>query len=569
MFPVMLSLEGRLCLVVGGGEVALRKVRGLLEEGARVSVVAPEAVRPLEDLGRRGRVELQARPYRPGEAAGYTLVFAATDDRAVNRQVFEDCRQAGIWVNVADDPELCSFHLPARVRRPPLEIAVASGGKAPFAVRRLRELLEQHFSAGWGAWIAKAAELRERVRREGLNHSEREEAYDRFFMNTVEPDTVQLRPTPPAAPDGPGLVSLVGAGPGCPGLLTLLARQRLMRAQVVVCDRLAMPALPVDLPETVELLDVGKTAGNHPVPQEKINDLLVRLSREGKRVVRLKGGDPLVFGRGGEEAERLAAEGLPFEVIPGITSGVAVPAFAGIPVTHRREAVRLSLVTAHEAVKKEGGQVKWELLARDPHATIVGYMGVTALRGVVAKLLEAGMDPATPAAMIHRGTTSAQRSVIAELHDLPRAIEREGLKPPGLFVIGPTVAHAERLCWMARKPLAGERIALTHSMARFEHLLEERGAEVIALPRRLTPAARMVLGALPVTACVSARPDEIGDLVAALEPDVSGALLALCAGAQTRRRAGRCGLGRVVEIPAGAGAEALEREITGRRGDGH
>ena len=193
-------------------------------------------------------------------------------------------------------------------------------------------------------------------------------------------------------------MSLVGAGPGCAGLLTLRGRQRLLSAQAVLYDRLAAPALPCDLPDCVALYPVGKHAGTHPIPQEQITALLVQLAREDKRVVRLKGGDPNVFGRGGEEAEALAAAGIPFEIVPGVTSGVAAPAWLGVPVTHRQEAVRLTLVTAHESVKSDGPQVRWDLLAQDPHATLVGYMGVSSLPRVVAQLLAGGMSPQTPAA---------------------------------------------------------------------------------------------------------------------------------------------------------------------------
>ena len=199
-------------------------------------------------------------------------------------------------------------------------------------------------------------------------------------------------------------VSLVGAGPGCPGLLTVRGRRRLAEADAVVYDRLAAGALPCDLPDTVELHAVGKAAGGHPVPQDEINALLVLLARAGKRVVRFKGGDPYVFGRGGEEAEALAAAGIPYEVVPGVTAGVAALAWAGIPATHRGEAVRLSLVTAHDAIQGEDPAVRWDLLAADDRATLVGYMGVAALPEVVARLLEAGMDPATPAAMIEQPT---------------------------------------------------------------------------------------------------------------------------------------------------------------------
>lgn len=527
MFPVSLDVERRPCLVVGGGAVALRKVTSLLDEKAIVTVVAPRAVPDLERLSGEGTLTLHRRDYRRGEAAmGYVLVFAATDDRDVNRRVFEDARGAGVFVNVADDPELCSFHLPARVRRGSLEIAIASGGGAPFLVRRLRQLFERRLGAEWAEWVAAASRFRKAVRGRSLPPASQEACYDRFVEGTLDWQTLGVRvplaseldvwledgsivQTAPASAGLPrplirsaGFVSLVGAGPGSPGLLTLRGRDRLMAADAVVYDRLAAGALPTDLPAHVELHPVGKESGHHPVPQEEINALLVRLAREGKAVVRLKGGDPYVFGRGGEEAEALAAAGVPFDVVPGVTSGIAATALAGIPVTHRREAVQVTLLTGHECAKADGPQVRWDLLAQEPNATLVGYMGVSALPGVVERLVAGGMSPGTPAAMVEQGTTSAQRSVVATLATLPRAVADAGLGAPAVFVIGPTVRHAERLNWSVRRPLAGERLAVPTEAVELRAALEEAGAEIVAVPLPVTPAARIVLGARPITGCI-------------------------------------------------------------------
>ena len=529
MYPAMLLVAGRTCLVVGGGVVALRKVEGLLDENARVTVVAPDPEPALEALARDGAIVLERRPYAAGEAGAYALVFAATDQRDVNRRVARDADGAGRWVNVADDPELCTFQLPAQVKRGSLRLLVASGGEAPFVVRRLRRVLERRFGSEWGEWIEAAGRFRRAVRAAGLPASEQESAFDAFFEGTVDPVTFLARvPTEDdvdrflgergerpreeraasspalsaAAPARASLVSLVGAGPGDPGLLTVRGRQRLLAADAVVYDRLATPVLPADLPDHVSLHAVGKEAGHHPVPQEEINALLVRLARGGKRVVRLKGGDPYVFGRGSEEAEALHEAGVAFEVVPGVTSGIAAPAYAGIPVTHRREAVRVTLLTAHESAKEDGSQVRWDLLAGDPHATLVGYMGVTSLPNVVARLLAGGMDPGTPGALVERGTTSAQRVVRAPLRALVGAVERAGLGPPALFVIGPTARHASHLDWFASRPLFGERLAVVAPAGALEEPLLEAGASVVALPVPVTEAARVVLDALPVSGIV-------------------------------------------------------------------
>ncbi len=591
MYPVMLEVRNRRCLVVGGGGVALRKVQGLVEEGARVTVVAPRAVEPLVEMASRGDIDLQLRSYDGDGAEGFQLVFAATDDRETNARVFGDAEKAGVWANVADDPELCSFHLPARVRRGPLQLAIGSAGEAPFVVRRLRQVLERRFGPEWGEWLSAAARYRRAVREAGGEHQLQEDRYERFFASTVDAEGLTARvPTaaeerewlgspvdhhrqaaehergPVAKPDGVGKVALVGSGPGCAGLLTLRGRRRLEQADAVVYDRLAAPALPCELGPNVELHPVGKVAGNHPVPQEEINALLVRLACEGKNVVRLKGGDPFIFGRGGEEAEVLAAEGIPFEVVPGVTSGVAALAWAGIPVTHRREAVRLTLLTAHETSKSGGPQVRWDLLAADPHATLVGYMGVTALPQVVASLLDAGMDPETPAAMVEQGTTSAQRQVLATLAGFPEAVKRAGLQPPAVFAIGPTVGHAKTLDWRAHLPLAGERLLIPGTAADLADGLETAGAELVLLPFPVTPAARVVMGALPLTGCVVRSAAEVDWLDEERGgPGWGDDLTAWCIGPEACERARERGWHLVRELDTGIGANELVAVIFGGR----
>ncbi len=592
MYPVSLEVKDRRVLVVGGGGVALRKVQGLVEEGARVTVVAPEVVEPLAEMAGRGEIILETRPYDADAGKGWALVFAATDDREINAGVFRDAEKAGVWCNVADDPELCSFHLPARVRRGPLQLAIGSAGEAPFVVRRLRQLLERRLGPEWGEWLAAAARYRRTVRSLGTDGEHEEALFDRFFRATVDADSLTAR-VPTASEeeswlqlqvdhlegDRPqvtrpvagghdascaGHVSLVGAGPGCPGLLTIRGRRRLLEADAVVFDRLASAALPCELAPDVELHPVGKVAGNHPVPQEEINALLVRLAKAGKKVVRLKGGDPYVFGRGGEEAEVLAAEGIRFEVVPGVTSGVAAMAWAGVPVTHRREAVRLTLLTAHEAIKSDGPQVRWDLLAQDTHSTVVGYMGVAALPQVVAALLEHGMDPATPAVMVEQGTTSAQRRVISTVAELPAAIEAAGLQPPALFAFGPTIRHAETLDWVSRLPLAGQRLLLPASRPGNGKVLEYAGAEIVMLPLPVTPAARVVMGAVPLTGCVVFSPAEVDWLDEERGgPGWEDNVQAWCVGAAAAVRARERGWSAVHELAEDVNGDELVASIAG------
>jgi uroporphyrin-III C-methyltransferase/precorrin-2 dehydrogenase/sirohydrochlorin ferrochelatase len=595
MFPVMLDVTSRPCLVVGGGSVALRKAHSLLEEGARVTVVAPTALGELEDLAQRGGVRLERRRYRNGEAGDYALVFAATDDPEINRQVHDDARAAGVWVNVADVPELCSFQLPARIRRGGFELAVASGGQAPFVVRRVRRLLETRFGEEWGRWLAAAARYRERVRTRWSEGAAREACYDRFFAETVDASSLAVR-TPTEAEvgtwleaggvrdrgaeastaDGPagfagpphrGFVSLVGAGPGCAGLLTLRGWRRLLEADVVVYDRLAAPALPSDLPRRIELDCVGKEPGNHPVPQDEINALLIGLARDGKRVVRFKGGDPYVFGRGSEEAEALAAAGVPFEVVPGVTAAVAVPAWAGIPLTHRREAVRVTLVTAHESTRDGAPHMRWDLAAQDPHATLVGYMGVTSLANVVKSLLESGMDPGTPAAMVERGTTAAQRRIVSSLAALPDEARRADVQPPALFVIGPTVRHAGTLDWLRGLPLAGERLAvfLAHGWDPTE-ALELAGADVVPVRMPIAPVVRILMTALPLTGCVLRSPaDAVVLRTEAQTLRWRSDAVAWCLGRESARAARALAWARVEELDETISPPELVTRIGGRR----
>ncbi len=599
----MLSLRGRRTLVVGGGEVALRKIEGLIAEGARLTVIAPEVVPAIDDLAARGALTLQRRGYAEGDVAGFAIVFAATDDREANRRVSAEAQGAHLWVNVADDPELCTFHLPARVQRGALQLAIASEGGAPFVVRRLRQLIEQRIGPEWGEWMDAAARFRQALRALGLPRAAAERRYDAFFSATVDGDKLRSRvpraaelgawlaPRPeearrqrhhpgdgaallpfasrgaPAAAAGPrpGLVSLVGAGPGDPGLLTLRARQRLMAAEAIVYDRLAAPALPCDLGVEVELHCVGKEAGHHPVPQEEINALLVRLALAGKRTVRLKGGDPFVFGRGSEEAEALRSVGVPYEIVPGVTAGVGATAYAGIPVTHRGESVRVTLVTAHECSKGGGPQVRWDLLAQDPHATLVGYMGVANLPDVAGKLVAAGLPATTPAALIAQGTRAQQRTVVSTIGGLHAAGIAAGIHPPAIFVVGPTVRHASALGWFASRLLSGERLGVFAPAGPLSALLDVAGAEIIEVPRPLTPAARIVIGAAPFTAWLLRSPDE----VEALEeergiPGWNADVRAYCLSSGTAERARAHGWRHVLELAEGMTPEAVVAAIADR-----
>jgi uroporphyrinogen III methyltransferase/synthase len=288
-----------------------------------------------------------------------------------------------------------------------------------------------------------------------------------------------------------GTVFLVGAGPGDPDLISVKASRLLYECDAVVYDSLVPFECVVGLPPEVERLYVGKKSADHSLPQEEINSLLVRLAREGKKVVRLKGGDPFVFGRGGEEAGYLRRHGVPYEIVPGITSGIAAPTYAGIPSTDRRRSSFILLLTGHKAAEKQESTVPWEWVAKATGGTIVIFMGVAEAQAIVQKLLDAGMRPDTPAAAIERGSLPTQRTVICPLAQLPRAVKKGHVRPPAVFVIGDVVGLANTLAWFGEKPLSGVRIMVTRPADQSRELfmiLRDLGAEVLACPAIATTA---------------------------------------------------------------------------------
>jgi uroporphyrin-III C-methyltransferase len=411
-YPVMLTVEGRRCLVVGGGKIAARKVDGLVAAGADVTVIAPSVDPSITGLP----VTVEQRPYRPGDAsAGFRLVITATDDPDVNAQVYADAEAAGIWVNSADDPEHCSFTLPAIHRDGDVTVAIGTGGQSPAFAAWLRDRVRESLPAGLSDVVGQLAAERRAVQEAG----ESTEARD------WRPRIEELA----AGSSGRGTVHLVGAGPGDPELLTLRAARLLAMADVVVHDALADSEVLALAPAHVERIDVGKRPGR-PVPQELINDLLVQLSARHRCVVRLKGGDPFLFGRGGEEALALQAAGVPFEVVPGITSAIAAPAAAGVPVTQRGVSASVTIVTGH---RREGDEdeTDWTALAR-VGGTIVVLMGVSERAAIARKLIGGGLSLDTPVVAVRFGTRPEQevaRTTLGALGDTP-------IEAPAAIVIG-------------------------------------------------------------------------------------------------------------------------------------
>lgn len=387
--PITLRLDGRRVLVVGGGHVATRRVLSLLAAGARVTVVSPAATDTLTELADDDTIDWHQRPYERDDLDGAWLVQTATDDRGVDDRVAADAEAAATWCLKGGDPSGATAWMPAVARVDDVVVSVSGGGDAGRA-SRLRDAVASALQAG-------ELPLRHRTHHPG------------------------------------GSVALVGGGPGGPDLLTSRGRRLLAEADVVVVDRLAPLAVLTELSPDVEVVDVGKLPEHHPTPQDRINEILVERARAGSRVVRLKGGDPYVLGRGGEERLACEAAGVPVEVVPGVTSAVAVPAAAGIPVTHRGVAAGFSVVTGHEELR--------ELPARGDH-TLVLLMGVRRLATTTAELIAAGHDPQRPAAVVERGFRPDQRVTVATLATIAERAEAVGAGSPAVTVIGDVVRLA-------------------------------------------------------------------------------------------------------------------------------
>jgi uroporphyrin-III C-methyltransferase/precorrin-2 dehydrogenase/sirohydrochlorin ferrochelatase len=459
-FPVFFDLSAQRVLIVGGGEVALRKVSLLERTGALITVVAPEIAPELMQRAAAGQLKLAIREFAPDDLDGARLVIVATSRRAVNRWIANLSESRNIPVNVVDDREASRFIVPAIIDRDPVLVAVSTGGTSPVLARRLRERLEALIPARIGELASWLNALRGTARRRLSSTEERR----RFFEAVVDGPAArrfiegddqgarriaqQLLATRSIAPPAAGEVTLVGAGPGDPELLTLKALRALQDADVILHDRLVPPEVLDLARRDAARICVGKAAGHLGSTQEEINALLIEHANQGKRVVRLKGGDPFVFGRGGEELQALAAAGINFSVVPGITAALGAAAYAGIPLTHRDHAHSVNLVTGHaqEDGKEPGKEPDWRALAM-PGATAVFYMGLARLDQIVAKLLEHGAPGSRPAGIIAQGTTPQQRVITATLATLLDTASRANLQSPALLVVGDVVALQPSLAW--------------------------------------------------------------------------------------------------------------------------
>ena len=451
--PLFLHLDDQPCLVVGGGSVAARKAEALARTGARITVVAPRTGPAISKLAADGRLRIEERRFVDEDVRGVLLAIAATGDREVNRRVFEACRSRGVLVNTVDDPSLCTVTFPAIVDRGPVTVAVSTGGSAPALARYLREKIEQLLPAGTDRLARFLTARRADINLAAPDGRARRRLWDRILDSPV-PDLAESGQEQAADEalgrlvEGPaktaGIVSLVGAGPGDPDLLTIRALRTLQRADIVYYDNLVSAAVLDRCRRDAERVYVGKRAGlarGRGTRQAEINELLLAGARDGLRVVRLKGGDPFVFGRGGEEIETLRDRGVPFEIVPGITAALGCAAYAGIPLTHRNWAQSVRFVTGHVS----GGEVNldWPELAR-PGQTLVVYMGLAGLSQLTARLIEHGMAPETPAATVSRGTLPDQAVVTAELSTLAEEVARARLPGPTTTIVGRVVALRDR-----------------------------------------------------------------------------------------------------------------------------
>jgi len=461
MFPLFARLDNKPVLVVGGGGVAERKVELLRAAGACVTVNAPVLTSALQILAQEKQIIWQRAPFAADFLDKVWLVIAATSDKALNAHIAALCDQARIWVNVVDDPAHCSFHVPAIVDRSPVTIAISSGGQAPMLARRIREKIETLIDHSTSALAALLARYRKAIKARFPNLNARRVFYDKVIdgepgqaiakQQIQQADQVLsnwLEPTTPSIHTSPssGKVILVSAGPGDPGLLTLKALRALNQADVILYDRLVSAEIIELARRDAQRIFVGKTRGeNHHQTQTRIHTLMLEHARAGQVVVRLKGGDAFVFGRGGEELSVLAEQGIPFEVVPGVTAAIACAAYAGIPLTHRHLSHSLHVLTAHSATDKNNGP-DWRALARSQQ-TLAFYMGVAQLKNVAHQLMRHGLSPNTPFALIENGSLPQQRTLTGSVENLAELAQHHAIAAPALLLIGEVTQLAKPLHW--------------------------------------------------------------------------------------------------------------------------
>lgn len=509
--PIFMKISGRRCVVIGGGEIALRKVTLLLKAGAAVSVYAPALCQELVALAANSTIHYTHAWFTQEQLDDACIIVAATDDKATNMAVSTAAKARNIPVNVVDAPELCTFTMPSIVDRSPIVIAISSGGAAPVLARMIRSRIETLVPSTYGRLAALAADFREQVKQRFASTQERRIFWEDVLHGPVA--ELVLSGQEPAARKSltdilesradikdSGEVYLVGGGPGDPDLLTFRALRLMQQCDVCVYDKLVSPEVMELVRRDAELVYVGKARDQHTLPQEEINELLVRLAKTGKRVLRLKGGDPFIFGRGGEEIETLMENGVRFQVVPGITAACGVSSYAGIPLTHRDFAQSCIFTTGHLKTSQDIGlgkvnlvkddltqpniieldttqhaaqlepvqaaslpvkssqtankytvELDWPALVR-PNQTVVIYMGLIALPEICLQLVCHGLPASTPVAVVQQGTTAQQKVVVGDLLSIAGLVATAQLKSPCLTIVGEVVKLREKLAWF--EPIA-------------------------------------------------------------------------------------------------------------------
>ena len=462
--PIFLNVKGQRALVVGEGTLAARKADLLVRAGCDLTVIAPTPNKDLARLLREQQITHKTGDLVADDLDGCVIAFGAASDTAVNRKLHGLATAASIPVNISDDPELCDFIMPALVDRSPVLIAIGSGGTSPLLTRMLKARFETTIPAAYGRVAEFAGQYRQRVKDSIPNMTRRRRFWETMIAGPVaehlfsgqEESAAALmdKLLDEAATDGDqsprGEVYLVGTGPGDPDLLTFRALRLMQQADVVLYDRLIGDGILNLVRRDASRIYVGKMKEDHTVAQEEISEMLVRLAQEGKRVLRLKGGDPFVFGRGGEEIATLAENGVAFQVIPGVTAANGCSTYAGIPLTHRDHAQGYIVVTGHE---KDGElNLNWDSLIQ-PRQTVVIYMGLTSLGSITEGFLKHGADPATPAAVVENGTREGQRVITGTLESLQDKSAAAEIKSPALIIVGSVVNLRDKLSWFANTRL--------------------------------------------------------------------------------------------------------------------
>ncbi|MDO6475833.1 siroheme synthase CysG [Alteromonas sp. 1_MG-2023] len=455
-FPLFIDTQQSHCLIVGAGEVAARKLELILKSEASVTVVAPWMCDTVKSYADNPRVTLIKREFADTDLTDQQMVFVATSETDINQHVHDIAREKGILVNVVDNTPLCQFITPSIIDRSPIVIAMSSGGVAPVLLRYLRQKLESVIPANISRLGAFSEKFREKVKSSLKGVTARryfwEDVLDGDIAELVEkgqPEKADARflealSAAQSEQKIEGQVYLVGAGPGDPDLLTFRALRLMQKADVVVYDRLVSPAILELVRRDAEKIYVGKAKSNHTLPQDQINSLMVEEAKKGNRVVRLKGGDPFIFGRGGEEIEELIAAGIDFQVVPGITAASGASTYAGIPLTHRDHAQSVTFATGH--LKNGTIDLNWPALAHQ-NQTIVFYMGLTGLPVICSKLIEHGLSASTPIALVQEATRESQKVITGTLDTIPAHPQLDEMKPPTLIIVGSVVTLHKKLDW--------------------------------------------------------------------------------------------------------------------------